>query len=652
MRDTADHDRAKEEETDQDIELLKATRSCAEPNNSFPETVAAAIRREDASKKKPDPVTPFKFQSGGRQAIALEQNLKEKYLDEYTREVLPPDLMKEAIRDELAWLNEHVWEGVPMDEVKLQPDAIVVGTRWVMCNKGDIANPDMRARLVAQEVAHEREDSYFAAPPPLEAKRALISQMASERTRGGVPLKISLVDVRKAYFNGIPTRNLYVRLPPELGLPRTIVGKLKRCLYGTRDAGHIWEAKYGDELVKMGFIQGKASPCCFHHPTWLVSLVVHGDDFTALGTDKALQLFEDGMAAAFEIKCKGRLGPDPGDCKELRVLNRILRMTDEGVSYEADPRHAEHLIKSLGLSECRYVSTPGTKSLADDPPYDKADQEVEELIASLNHSPDHFRERRHKFSTHDDVIEIEPYSSVYGMHPRQFVIAADDHNVLSFLKIKKSSDPYTGRSNWTMSKRRQEAAVHPDQRRKILEHVLANGAAWEMPTAELVCVISKKKKKFEQKRMGAKVVKAAERLLDSADILTGEAATTYRALSARLNYLASDRPDLAFSAKELCRDFAQPTAKSVERLKRAVRYLRHRPRLIWLYKWQEPVKHLVAFCDTDVAGCVQTRRSTSGGALMRGGHLIRHWSQTQTTVALSSAEAELGGICRGSTHGI
>ena len=203
-----------------------------------------------------------------------------------------------------------------------------------------------------------------------------------------------------------------------------------------------------------------------------------------------------------------------------------------------------------------------------------------------------------------------------------------------------------------MSKRRQEAAVHPDQRRKILEHVLANGAAWEMPTAELVCVISKKKKKFEQKRMGAKVVKAAERLLDSADILTGEAATTYRALSARLNYLASDRPDLAFSAKELCRDFAQPTAKSVERLKRAVRYLRHRPRLIWLYKWQEPVKHLVAFCDTDFAGCVQTRRSTSGGALMRGGHLIRHWSQTQTTVALSSAEAELGGICRGSSHGI
>ena len=37
---------------------------------------------------------------------------------------------------------------------------------------------------------------------------------------------------------------------------------------------------------------------------------------------------------------------------------------------------------------------------------------------------------------------------------------------------------------------------------------------------------------------------------------------------------------------------------------------------------------------------------------MRGGHCIKHWSTTQTTVALSSGEAELGGICRGASHGL
>ena len=37
---------------------------------------------------------------------------------------------------------------------------------------------------------------------------------------------------------------------------------------------------------------------------------------------------------------------------------------------------------------------------------------------------------------------------------------------------------------------------------------------------------------------------------------------------------------------------------------------------------------------------------------MRGAHLIKHWSTTQTTVALSSAEAELTGICKGTSQSI
>ena len=38
--------------------------------------------------------------------------------------------------------------------------------------------------------------------------------------------------------------------------------------------------------------------------------------------------------------------------------------------------------------------------------------------------------------------------------------------------------------------------------------------------------------------------------------------------------------------------------------------------------------------------------------MMHGSHLIKHWSTTQTTVALSSAEAELTGICKGSAQGL
>lgn len=58
------------------------------------------------------------------------------------------------------------------------------------------------------------------------------------------------------------------------------------------------------------------------------------------------------------------------------------------------------------------------------------------------------------------------------------------------------------------------------------------------------------------------------------------------------------------------------------------------------------------FSDTDFAGCAETRRSTSGGVAMRGTHVVKTYSQTQSTSCLSSAEAELGGIVKAAAQGL
>lgn len=182
-------------------------------------------------------------------------------------------------------------------------------------------------------------------------------------------MQISFVDVKNTYFYGKPDRRLYVRFPPELGLPKNMVGRLVRCMYGTRDAGSIWETCYTDCLIDLGFVQGVTSPCCFTHPEWGVSVVVHGDDFTALGPPEGLNKYEEGMMKTFECKLKGRLGRAKDDLKEMRVLNRIVRITDRGLKYEADPRHAELLAKSLNLDlqkGSNAVVTPGVKLPFDD----------------------------------------------------------------------------------------------------------------------------------------------------------------------------------------------------------------------------------------------------------------------------------------------
>ena len=95
-------------------------------------------------------------------------------------------------------------------------------------------------------------------------------------------------------------------------------------------------------------------------------------------------------------------------------------------------------------------------------------------------------------------------------------------------------------------------------------------------------------KRFKKKRIGVKAAKAAERMWASKDLLGPEEATEYRALAARANYIALDRPDVAYATKELCRCFQSPTKPAVEQLTHLVRYLIGKPRLVWRFVHQSP----------------------------------------------------------------
>ena len=96
---------------------------------------------------------------------------------------------------------------------------------------------------------------------PLEAKRLLMSEMATGRVgERGRPLGLSFIDVRKAYFNGISKRQLYLHFPKELWMPKATVAHLRRCVYGTGDAGMIWEECYATALASMGVQERHSQP--------------------------------------------------------------------------------------------------------------------------------------------------------------------------------------------------------------------------------------------------------------------------------------------------------------------------------------------------------------------------------------------------------
>ena len=127
--------------------------------------------------------------------------------------------------------------------------------------------------------------------------------------------------------------------------------------------------------------------------------------------------------------------------------------------------------------------------------------------------------------------------------------------------------------------------------------------------------------------------------------------TLYRGSSARCNYLSSDRPDMQFSAKEVCRFMAAPTELGLTALKRIGRYLNDRRRLVYHYPFQS-ADTIQVYSDTDWAGCTKTRKSTSGGCVLLGGHCLKSWSSTQPTVSLSSGEAEFYGLVKAAGVGL
>ena len=117
-----------------------------------------------------------------------------------------------------------------------------------------------------------------------------------------------------------------------------------------------------------------------------------------------------------------------------------------------------------------------------------------------------------------------------------------------------------------------------------------------------------------------------------------EETTMFRAVAARLNCLSQDQPDITFATLKLCSKMSRLDAQDLNNTKRVGRFLVGSPRVGCLFEWQAHPSDLHALADADWAG---SRKSASGGMMVHGKHLIKAWTNQQSIVATSSAEAEL-----------
>ncbi|KAK2390516.1 putative mitochondrial protein [Trifolium repens] len=113
----------------------------------------------------------------------------------------------------------------------------------------------------------------------------------------------------------------------------------------------------------------------------------------------------------------------------------------------------------------------------------------------------------------------------------------------------------------------------------------------------------------------------------------------YRRLVGKLLYLTTTRPDIAFVTQQLSQFLSTPTQTHYDTACRVVRYLKGSPGRGLLFR-RDAQLQLLGFTDADWAGCLDSRRSTSGYCFFLGSSLISWRAKKQHTVSRSSSEAE------------
>ena len=298
-------------------------------------------------------------------------------MDDVTGQPLPPEVCREARRAEIEHLRSKC-----ASELKQISEALritgrrPISVRWAEVNKGDSMHPKIRSRLVACLIRGPGQEACFAPRPPLESSRMILScavtQIEGEEIKTWYPnheerMQLLLDDISREYVaaRADPSRPTYVELPPVAEAPEQTCARLRRHVYGTQRAAEGWQDEYSSAYVSLGFLECSASSCVFRHPAKNITPSVHVDDFTAAGPKNTFDGFEARTKQRYELTVGGRLGPVDGDRKEALILNRIVRRTDTGLEYKADPRQGEKLLHEILLDDRKKgCVTPGVKIAA------------------------------------------------------------------------------------------------------------------------------------------------------------------------------------------------------------------------------------------------------------------------------------------------
>jgi hypothetical protein len=168
-------------------------------------------------------------------------------------------------------------------------------------------------------------------------------------------LEVHQMDVKTAFLNGVLDEEIYMEQPEGFiqESKEHMVCKLKKSLYGLKQAGRSWYQMIDQNFTQLGFQRTCADQCIYHLRTRGIITIValYVDDLIILTNQvKALARLKEALRERFEMKDLGEVH----FCLGVQIVRNRKRGTiclDQG-------KYIENMIKRFNMSECKPVGTP------------------------------------------------------------------------------------------------------------------------------------------------------------------------------------------------------------------------------------------------------------------------------------------------------
>ena len=287
-----------------------------------------------------------------------------------------------AMKEELKSMDDNeVWELVELPNEKKR-----VGCKWVFKTKRDSKGNIERhkARLVAKGYTQKDGIDYKETFSPVSKKDSLRIIMAIV---AHYDLELHQMDVKTAFLNGDLEEEVYMDQPEGFTTPgkENLVCKLKKSIYGLKQASRQWYIKFNDTITSYGFVENTVDRCIYMKVSGskFIILILYVDDILLATNDKSLlHDVKKFLSESFEMK-------DLGEASYVIGIE-IFRDRKEGLLGLSQQGYINKVLERFGMDKC----SPGPV------PIQKGDR------FSTMQCPKNDMERK--------AMESIPYASVVG----------------------------------------------------------------------------------------------------------------------------------------------------------------------------------------------------------------------------------------------